>query len=83
VLLLRVPLAVVGMSTAWPAPDGGWLDIDDLGDVMTDDEIRALGFEPTARGWRRTWPENQPPAETDQAELIEGLREALRKRRYA
>ena len=70
------------MSEAWPEPEGGWRDIDDIGDVMTDDEIRALGFEPTERGWRRTWPEKQP-AETDQAELIEGLREALRRRRYA
>jgi hypothetical protein len=70
------------VSEGWP-PEGGWLEIDDIGDVMTDEEIRALGFEPTERGWRRTWPEKQPQPETDQTELIEGLREALRKRRYA
>jgi hypothetical protein len=65
----------------WPEPPSGWLDIHDIGDVMTDDEIRALGFEPTARGWRRIWPKSTPPA-IEQAELIEGLREALRKRQY-
>ena len=61
----------------WPEPASGWRDI---GDVMTDDEIRRLGFEPTPNGWRRTWPKNAPPA-IEQTELIEGLREALRRRR--
>lgn len=40
------------MSASWPEPEGGWKDINDIGDLLTDDEIRELGFEPTRRGWR-------------------------------
>jgi hypothetical protein len=64
----------------WPDPEGGWRDVNDIGDVMTDAEIRALGFEPTGRGWRLIKP--KPRVAPDKAELIEGLREALRKRGY-
>jgi len=69
----------------WPEPCGGWKDFSDIGDLMTDEEIWAIGFEPMKRGWRPTRSQqnqSESEQESEQVELVKGLREALRRRRY-
>jgi hypothetical protein len=43
--------------SGWPAPPGGWLRLSEIGDRLSDDQIRALGLEPARRGWRALTPE--------------------------
>jgi hypothetical protein len=41
------------MTEAWPEPEGGYKPIEQIGDPLTDDEVRDLGFDIVGwHGWR-------------------------------
>jgi hypothetical protein len=45
-------------TEAWPSPEGGYKPLSEIGDPITDAEVRALELEPAGwRGWRPTTPE--------------------------
>jgi hypothetical protein len=42
------------MSTPWPVPEDGYKPLRKIGEPLTDDEMRELGYEPRRKGWTPT-----------------------------